>query len=41
MIEKKFITQKGFLSTSFDKNIALEFAFGFKWDYSSKISVLI
>ena len=30
MIQKKFISQKGFLSTSFDKNIALEFTYG-KW----------
>jgi hypothetical protein len=28
MIEKKFISQKGFISTTFDKNIALGFAFG-------------
>jgi hypothetical protein len=28
MIEKKFITQKGFLCTSFDKIIALGFAVG-------------
>ena len=29
MIEKKFITQKGFLSTSFDKMIALKYAVGY------------
>jgi len=29
MIEKKFISQKGFLSTSFDKIVALFFAFKF------------
>jgi hypothetical protein len=41
MIEKKFITQKGFLSTSLDKNIALRFAFE-KWHEESKqIPVLI
>ena len=34
MIEKKFITQKGFLSTSFDKNIALKFAVG-SWQEDS------
>jgi hypothetical protein len=28
MVEKKFITQKGFLSTSFNKDIALRFAVG-------------
>jgi hypothetical protein len=35
MIEKKFITQKGFLSISFDKMIALEYAFG-KWQEESE-----
>ena len=35
MIEKKFISQKGFMSTSFDKNVALGFAFGL-WNQNSK-----
>ena len=41
MIEKKFITQKGFLSTSFDKMIALKFALGTYQEDSNQIPVLI
>ena len=41
MIEKKFISQKGFLSTSFDKIIALWFAVGSRQDDSNQIPVLI
>jgi hypothetical protein len=34
MIEKKFITQRGFLSTSFDKIIALKYSVG-TWQENS------
>ena len=35
MIEKKFISQKGLMSTTFDKKIALGFAFEL-WHKDSK-----
>ncbi len=41
MIEKKFISQKGFLTASFDKNIALKYAFGSWQEDSNEIPVLI
>ena len=41
MIEKKFITQKGFLCTSFDKNIALKYAFRSSQVNSNQYPVLI
>ena len=41
MIEKKFISQKGFMSTTYDKNVALDFAFGFWNDDNLKVPVLI
>ena len=41
MIEKKFITQKGFLSTSKDKIMALTYAVKFLKDESKQIPVLI
>jgi hypothetical protein len=41
MVEKKFITQKGFLSTSFDKIIALKFAVASQKEDSKQIPVLI
>ena len=41
MIEKKFISQKGFMSTSFEKNIALFFAFANWREDGPLIPVLI
>ena len=41
MIGKKFVSQKGFMSTSFEKNIALKFAFAHWRDDSLLIPVLI
>ena len=41
MIEKKLFAQKGFLSTSFDKIIALKFAVGSWQEDSNQIPVLI
>ena len=41
MIEKKFISQKGFMSTSFEKNIALRFAFANWSEDGPLIPVLI
>ena len=41
MIEKKFISQKGFMSTSYDKIVALEFAFGSWHNQSKQIPILI
>ena len=41
MIEKKFIIYKGFMSTSLNKKIALEFAFGNWTEGSPKIPVLL
>ena len=41
MLDKKFISQKGFMSTTFDKIVALEFAFGLWNDESKLIPVLI
>ena len=41
MIEKKFINQKGFLSTSYDKIIALKFALESWQEDSNQIPVII
>ena len=41
MIEKKFVSQKGFMSTSFEKNIALRFAFAHWSKNGPLIPVLI